>query len=136
MKRPLVALTAIFCLGIALAGKVRISFSLAYSLTIVLLILSILWVKKGTKFDLLLSFLALCLGVTLSLEHKTLPRNHISFLAPYYCKNKDCLVKGVVDSQPKSKNNRMFFLFKLEEVQYEGMRYKTCGNILAYVKGS
>lgn len=135
MKRPLVSLTVIFCLGISVANLTKIPFLLAYFLTTALLVLTSLSVKKGLRFNSLLFFLVLCLGITLFLEHEVLPGNHISFLLPYYDKNKEYLVKGVIDSQPQLKDNKTSFLFKLEEIQSEDSRYKICGNILAQVKG-
>jgi len=133
MKRPLVIFTLIFCLGIFVSRQLRIPFLPVYILALLSLFLSLIFLKKTMRSDIFLSCLIFFLGAALWKNYQILPRCHISGYSSYK-NNYPYTVKGRVDSQPAFKNNTASFIFKAEEIQFNGSSYNTCGNIIVYVR--
>jgi competence protein ComEC len=133
MKRPLVCLTAIFCLGILLANFIKIPFGLIYFLAFVFLILSFIFFKKGLKFQIILAGLIFLLGIALLKNSQCLPKCHISKYNSY--KNNPYIIKGFIANQPVLQNNRTVFTFQAQEIQFDHLKYNCCGHILVYITG-
>jgi competence protein ComEC len=72
-------------------------------------------------------------SVSLLKNSQILPQNHIVKIASH---RNNCLytIKGFVDSQPLYKNNKTSFIFKAQEIQFANVKYRTCGNVLVYIK--
>ena len=134
MKRPLVWLTLILCLGISLGNHIRAPLFLLQVLTVIFLVLCFLSLKKGLRFNILLCCLVFLLGAILLKNTQILPKCHISKFISFN-RYKFYTIKGIIYSQPVLKNNRTSFIFKTEELQFDNLNYKCCGNILVYIKG-
>lgn len=134
MKRPLVALSLIFCIGIYVASFINICFLFIYSLAFIFLTLNVLSLKKGLRFEIFLFCLIFILGI-LSLKNSwILAKCHISRYASY--KNScSYIIKGFVASPPVLKKNKLYFIFRVKEIQFNNVKYRSCGNILVYIKG-
>ncbi len=133
MKRPLVIFALIFCLSIFVARQIKIPFLLVYIFALIFLLFVFLSLKKGFRFDILLYCLIFFFGVALWKNSQILPRCHISRYTSYK-NNSLYTIKGVVDNQPLFKNNTISFILKAKEIQFDNLRYNTCGNILVYVR--
>jgi competence protein ComEC len=134
MKRPLVLLVIIFCLGIFIANFIKISFGLIYPAALIFLFFGFLSLKKGLRFDILVSCLVLLLGIVSLKNAQILPRCHIARYVSY--KNKHpYIIRGIINNQPILKNNKLSFILKTREIQFNNYKYKACGNILVYIRG-
>jgi competence protein ComEC len=134
MKRPLAVLTLVFCLGIFVADRIKLSFLWVYCFSWILFVFCLFSFRKKLTFDLILFFLAFCLGVTSLKDSLTLPQSHVSKLSHYKDSN-FYAVRGSIISQPEHKNNRGSFLFAVKEIKAANFRQNSCGNILVYFKG-
>ncbi len=134
MKRPLVVLTLIFCLGIIFAAKIKIPFPDIYCLALTLLVLTaICALKRGLGSDIFLVCLVFILGICAFRNCQTLPGCHISRYA-YYKNNRLYKIKGFIASDPVSKINKTTFLFRAEEISFDNFKARTCGDTIAYIK--
>jgi competence protein ComEC len=134
MKRPLVCLAAVFCLGIIFTNLTRIHFLVFYILALISLILSFLALKQELRFDIFLLCLVFFLGALVLKNSYILPKCHILRFIQYKTDNVSVL-KGLVDTQPVIKNNRISFVFKTEGLQLNNLKYKCCGSVLVYLRG-
>lgn len=134
MKRPVVALTFAFCWGIFIASLLKISLQTIYSLALMFLFFSFLSIKKELRFDIFIFCLVLLLGMACLTNAKILPQWHILRFTSYK-NNYPYIVRGFIDSQPVLKNNKLSFIFKTQEIQFDNFKYSSCGNILVYVRG-
>lgn len=134
MKRPPVILTAIFCLGILFASKIKIPFSWAYSLALIFLFLGAISRGKGLSFNIILLCLVFLLGVAVFRNSQVLPKCHIYRYA-YYKNNNLYTLRGFVDGECLIKNNRTSFVFGPYAIQMGNLKYHCCGNVLVYLKG-
>lgn len=134
MRRPLVALALIFSLGILVASKIRISLISLYFISIILLIFCFLSFKRWLMFDIFLFFLTFTLGIVLLKNSQNLPKCHI---LRYICykNNQPYIIKGYIDNQPISKNDKTSFIFKCQEIQTNNVNHACCGNIFVHLKG-
>ncbi len=135
MRRPLVWLTIIYCLGILTASLVRLSFLSVYSLIVIFFFAGLLSLKKELIFNISLFCLVFLLGIALAKNAQILPKRHISKYL-YHNKDKTYAIKGVINSQPIIKFNKTAFVLKTKEIQLENSRQNCCGNILVYIKGA
>ncbi len=135
MKQPLIFLAFVFCLGIISAEVIRINFLIIYPLGLIFLILSFLSLKKRLSFDILLSCLIFLLGFAFFVNHKALPRCHISRYV-YYKSSEPYLIRGFVNSPPIIKNKRVSFIFRARQIQSGNLNYHCCGDILVNLKGN
>lgn len=134
MKRPLVVLTLIFCLGIIFAAKIKITFPTIYCLALILFALTaICALKRGLGPDVFLACLVFILGICAFRNCQTFPRCHISRYA-YYKNNHTYALKGFISSDPVSKINKTTFLFRAEEISFDNFKARACGDTLAYIK--
>lgn len=133
MKRPLAYLALVFSLGIIVAGKIKISSTLLYSLSLIFLIFSFLSFKKRILFDILLSCLIFILGAGLLKSSQELARCHI-YNFVYYKNEQPYIIKGSINSEPILKNNKNSFIFKVEAIQSAKLNHACCGNILVYLR--
>jgi hypothetical protein len=134
MKRPLVCLAAAFCLGIIFANLIRAHFLVFYIPALISLILSFLAIKQELRFDIFLLCLVFFLGAVVLKNSFILPKCHILRLIHYKTSNVSVL-KGLVDTQPVIKNNRISFIFKTKGLQLNNLKYKCCGSVLVYLRG-
>jgi len=133
MKQPLAWLTLAFSLGIIAASRIEIPLPLIYSLSTVFLIFSCVTFKKRILFDIFLSCLIFSLGAVLLKNSQELPKCHIHNFV-YYRNEQPYIVKGYINSQPVSKNNRNSFIFKTQAIRAGNLNYACCGNILVYLR--
>ena len=133
MKRPLVIFALIFCSGVFIAPHIKATFLLVYIFALIFMVSGFPSLKKGFRFDIFLCCFIFFFAAALWKNAQILPRCHISRYVSY--KN-NCLytIKGVIDNQPLFKNNRISFIFKAKEIQFNNLKHNTCGNILVYVR--
>ena len=130
----MVWLTVSFCLGIIVASLIKTIFLVVYFLAVIFLVLCILSIKKGLRFDILVFCLIFLLGTVLWKNYKLLPKCHISKYISY--KNNHLYkIKGIIVSEPFLKINKTSYIFKTKEVQFDNLNHNCCGNILVYIKG-
>jgi len=99
------------------------------------MLLGFLSFKKGIRFDVFLCCFVFFFASALWKNSQILPRCHI-FRYASYKNNSLYMIKGIVDNQPLFKNNTLSFIFKAKEIQFDKLKYNTCGNILVYVRGT
>jgi competence protein ComEC len=129
MKRPLVNLTVSYCLGIILGSLFRINFWIITVITITVLIVAILGGRKNWVFLTAILFLALLVGF-LSIRNSWVFSNcHIRKLVPYKDSSFHSL-NGFIVSQPEFKNNHLWFILRVRQIQSDKLRYKCCGDVL------
>ncbi|MCK9604587.1 MAG: ComEC family competence protein [Candidatus Omnitrophica bacterium] len=133
MKRPLVFLALFFSLGIFVSSLIRVHLPF-YPATIIFFIFSLFFIKKGLIFDILICCTVFFLGVSALKNYELLPRSHILNFIPY-CRNDLYTVKGFVNSPPISRFDKVSFVFNVDEVQFNGAKYKCCGEIMVYTEG-
>jgi len=132
MKRPLVALTIFYCLGIILADFIRINFWIIIGVGIIILSVTILMKKRSYIFLVLILFLTLFIGI-LSLKNSyILPKCHVNKFV-YYKNNSLYSVSGFIDSDPELKNNYTQFTFRAKEIQTGLLKWHCCGEILVKI---
>ncbi|MCX5707136.1 MAG: ComEC/Rec2 family competence protein, partial [Candidatus Omnitrophica bacterium] len=134
MKHPLLVLTLIFVLGIAVADQLRVPFQLLYILLVIVFIFEILLLPSkniSMIFSLIFVFL---LGAAGLRNSYILPKSHLLRLIPYKSE-KLYLIRGMVVSSPQFKNNLTTFIFKAEELAEDNLSHRCSGNIIVYLKG-
>jgi len=131
MKRPIVALTVFYCLGIILINYIRVNFWIIAVLTAVIIFLAAL-LRKDYIFFILTLLLALLIG-GLSLKNSyILPKCHINNFV-YYKSNSFYSLSGFIDSDPEFKNNYMQFIFRTNQIQSGLLKWRCCGKILVKI---
>jgi competence protein ComEC len=129
MKRSLVGLALFYCLGIILAGILRLNFWAIAVAGIIVLSTAGLLERKDYIFLILVLLLALLAG-SLSLKNSCiLPKCHISNFV-YYKDNSLYSLSGFIDSAPEFKNNHIWFTFRAQDVQVGSLRWHCCGEVL------
>jgi competence protein ComEC len=134
LKRPLAIFALLFCLGIFVAGQIKVPFWLIYVVALIFLFLGVLSLKKGLRFDLFCCCLVFLFAAGLLKNTRILPKSHIARFVSYKS-NYLYTVKGFVDNQPALQNNRTSFIFRVQEIQFAGLKYKSCGRVLVRIKG-
>lgn len=129
MKRPLVILAVFYCLGIILAGLLRVNFWIITAMAIVVFTVATFWVRKDGIFLILILFLALLIGYLSIKNSRVLSNCHLRKLVSYKDSSRYWL-QGFVASQPEFKNNRLWFILQACQVQLDKMRSKCCGEVL------
>lgn len=129
MKRPLVILTVFYCLGIILAGWIRINFWIITAIAIAVFVAVNLWGRKNWIFLGLALFLVLLIGYLSMRNSWVLSKCHIRKLVSYKDNSFYCL-SGFITSQPEFKNNHLWFIYRARQIQIDKIRYKCCGELL------
>lgn len=133
MKRPLVILTLIFCLGISAANFVKAHFWLAYFLALLFLILAFFSQKHEARFEVFLFCLIFLTGAVSLKNSRFLSKCHISRYTSYK-KDGPGVITGVIDSRPQVANKKVSFMFKVREIQFNDFKISSCGNTLVYTQ--
>jgi competence protein ComEC len=116
-------------LGIILAGWLRINFWVITVSATAIFAAVILWGRKNGIFLAAVLFLALLVGYLNTRNSWVLSNCHIYKLVAY----KDSALywlNGRIVSQPEFKNNRLWFILRVREIQLDKLRYKCCGEVL------
>jgi len=133
MKKPLVAFTFIFCLGIFFENALKIPFLFVY-LASVLFLIFVFFIPRNSPVAKLLFFaLAFFLGAACLQDYWNLPKCHISSYA-YYKNDNLYALKGFITGEPAAKINRTAFIFQAEELYFNRHRTSVCGNTLVHMK--
>lgn len=127
MKRPLVFLTAFFCLGILFGAKANVVFIPVYILAIVLFLTAAILSKRKNVFYLLLAFLALFLGIL---------RFKVAQIPPYLESDKYKYFKGFVANQPALRYGRTYFILRVNQMQDDFVKQRCNAEILVWLKGA
>jgi competence protein ComEC len=134
MKNPPAFLAVCFCLGIVFTYLFKISFWFVYILGFAVIVASALLIKKRLSFHILL-FLSIFILGALHLENSyTVSKSCVSKHL-HYQDDTIYILKGFVNNNPAIKDGRISFIFRVEELQFNKNRYKSCGDILVYAKG-
>lgn len=131
MKYPLIGLSVSFCLGILVAAYLKISFLTFYLLAFLFLILSIIFIRAGFKFDIFLLCLTFFIGATLLKNSQILPKHHIANLTSYQSKSVSLI--GLIDSDPIYKSRNSSFILKAQKIKIGESWQKTSGKVLVRV---
>ncbi|MDP2927189.1 MAG: ComEC/Rec2 family competence protein [Candidatus Omnitrophota bacterium] len=129
MKRPLVNLAVFYCLGIILAGWTRINFWIITAIAIAVFAAVTLWGRKNWIFLASVLFLALLIGYLSQRNSWVLSKCHIRKFVSYKDSSLYCL-NGFIASQPEFKNNHLWFILRIHQIQSDKLRYKCCGEVL------
>jgi competence protein ComEC len=129
VKRPLVILAVFYCLGIMLAGWIRINFWIIMAISLVVFTAATLWGRKNRLFLILVLFLAMLIGCLSQRNSWTLSNCHIRKFVSYKDSKSYCL-NGFIVSQPEFKNNHLWFILRARQIQLGKIRYKCCGDVL------
>lgn len=128
MKKPIVALTIFYCLGIILINYIRVNFWIIAVLTAVIIFLAT-QLSKSYIFLILTLFLALLIG-GLSLKNSyILPKCHVSNFV-YYKDSALYSLSGFIDDIPQIKSNQVNFNFFVREIQVGKFKWRCCGKLL------
>ncbi len=133
MKGNLGFLTICFCLGIIFTRIFRVPFWPLYILGLVFLIACVFLIKKKLSFNISLFLFIFILGAACLKNSYLISKNDVSRYL-YYKTNTVYLIKGFINSQPVIKNDRVSFIFRAEELQFDKDKYNSCGDILVYAK--
>jgi len=131
MKRPLPALTLVFCLGIITAACLRIPFFILCLVAFLFLVLSIIFIKQNSKFTILILCAVFFLSAALLRNSQILPNCHIAKLIPY--KSDSVSLIGVIDNDPIFQGKKVSFILKAEKLGINETWQKTCGQVLVKV---
>jgi len=131
MKHPLTALTIVFCCGIYFASFIRFPFWLSYVLEALFLICSFLFLKHKLS-DIFIYCSVFVLGGALLCNTQVLHARHIARYASHINKI-TYVLKGVVDSDPESRNRRSSFVFKTEGIAVNGLARACLGKVLVRI---
>ena len=115
MKYPLIPLCITFCLGILFASHLDISFQVLYLLAFLLLISSIIFVKKDSKFSISILTVFFLLGSLLLKNSWVLPDCHIANFTPY--KSESIKLVGTVENDPICREKNISFILNAERFQ-------------------
>jgi len=127
-------MTASFCLGIILAGRIPLGFWALFAAAGTLLFFSFFLLRPGRLSSATLLLFILLLGALSLKNAHTLPRGHVLEIAPYPS-NKIYTVRGLVASPPKARGKYIFFIMKATGIG-EGARIRDCrGSILVVFNG-
>ena len=131
--KSIFGLSAVFyCLGIILLSLVRVNFWLIVTLGLVISAAACLSFSNNRIFMALILFLALLLGA-LSLKNSfAIPKCHISNFVAYNNKAVYAL-SGFIDSQPVAGHKRASFIFRVQEMQFDNLKWPCCGKVLVKV---
>lgn len=133
MKRPLLVLTASFCIGIVFASHFRLAWLLIYSLAVFFLITGFLFSRREPVFEIILLGLAFLLGATILKSSRILPVCHIAKIISYRSRQ-PYLIKGFIAGTPEVKGERVIFTFSAAEIQLGNLNRSCCGKILVYAR--
>jgi len=132
MRKPLLGVAVFFVLGILFAKLTKIPFIIIFVATIISFICTLLSYrfKRWFKGIILLSFFLL--GACFFENSQRFDSGHIQKYIGY--KGRAVVVKGVVDSDPYSKNfnyrRKTTFVLEVKEIKYFDKWHTTSGKIL------
>ncbi len=129
MKRPLVILAVFYCLGLILANLMRIKFWLITVIATAIFAVVILWGRKNWIFLTGVLSLALLIGYLSMKNAWVLSNCHIRKFVTYKDSSLYWL-NGRIASQPEFKNNHLWFILRVQQIQSDKVRYKCCGEVL------
>ncbi len=132
-KRPLVVLAVVFCAGIACARQIRVPFLPVYLVASCVALPAVFSLRSKMVPGALIICLTFLSGMTLLLNHQSIPGCHISKYVRYA---PDSLyrIKGTVVSEPEMANNRYRFILSAKTVGNRFTMYPCCGKILVYTR--
>ena len=133
---PLV-LAVCFSLGIVFAHFFRISFWPVYILGFIVIAVSIKLGDGSSKNRTVpLIFLFISVFILGALHFKNSCVVSKSCVSRYICYQDETVytLKGFVNNNPVIKDSRVLFIFRVEELQFNKNRYKSCGDILVYAR--
>ena len=134
MVHPLFCITIALCLGIIIASQIRLIFFWLYIVAVILFLLCIFLAAQGKKFRILLLLLCFLLGALLSVNSRSLARNHLLRLMPYA--GKEVFLEGVVINSPQARRERVSFLLNAEKLKADNCWHRVSGRVLVRLSGS
>jgi len=114
-----------FCLGIVLAAFSKLSLSAFYFCAFLSFFSAALFLNRDFRSSIFISIFALFFGACLFRNSQTLPNYHIYRFTPY--KGAEVSLRGVIISDPQTRNKRTTFVFKAKEIISHKIN-KVCGN--------
>jgi len=129
MKRPLVILTVFYGLGIIFTSLMWINFWIITLIAGVIFVGLVLCRRKNGMFLILVLFLALLLGYLNMKNSWVLSNCHLCKLVVYK-DNSMYRLDGFIANQPEFKNNHLWFILRVRQMQLNELRYRCCGEVL------
>jgi competence protein ComEC len=130
-RHPLFFFLLFFCLGIALASTIKISFAIVYFTALILLMLGFLTSGDELRSGIFISSLFFLLGAVSLRNAQTLPSCHIRNYTSYKG-NRLYTIRGFIDNQPTHKDNALVFIFQSRQIQVDNLGHNCCGPVLVY----
>ncbi|MDD5097466.1 MAG: ComEC/Rec2 family competence protein [Candidatus Omnitrophica bacterium] len=129
MKRPLAVLTVFYCLGIILVNIIWVNAWLIFGLGLFIFASCCFSLRKQRQFLILLFLLVLFLGGYNLKNSFGLGAGHISKFVSY----KDYRIynlSGFVDSLPQISPTSTSFIFRVQDLQAEDLKWRSYGQVL------
>lgn len=134
MKRPLVFLTVLFCLGIWIAASLRIGFLPIYPIFFLCLAAAFVSFRRIIALEFLICFAVFFLAMSLTKNAQRLPECSV-IRQMRYIEDELVAVQGSVSDEPVYKDGKMSFKLMLERIQTGNFIRSCCGTIEVRVKG-
>jgi ComEC/Rec2-related protein len=133
MKTPLAFFTFCFSLGVVCAYLIKVPFWFVYVLGVTFTLVSLLLIKRELSFHIIFFCSVFILGI-LRFEVSSFPPKRS--ILRYLRHNNDQVyaIKGYVNNNPAIQEGRTMFIFRVEGLQFNQSSYKSCGDILVYLK--
>jgi competence protein ComEC len=129
MKRPLVVLGLFYCLGIILAGLIRVNFWVLIAMAVIVFSAAILWRRKNWLFLTAVLCLALMVGCLNLKNSCQLSKCHIrNFIS--YSGSHTYNVGGFISSLPEFRDGYYYFVLQARQIQKDRFKYRCCGKVL------
>jgi competence protein ComEC len=130
VRSPIAGVAIVFCLGICVAGRLKIPFWAAFGAASLLLGLTLRTQRRAALSTAAIFFLLLFSGMAALKNSQELPPYHISkYFFPAF--QKTCVLKGAVSDEPRRRGAIYFCRFKTLEIQFDGVNRNCCGEIQA-----
>ncbi len=129
----MVWLALLFSAGILAASCIKIPLAWQYLSAGSILLALIFFLKRKCLGEILLALLVLICGMIWLNNYREISGCHI--LRFHYQSQEIYQLRGWVNSQPKVKDNKTSFLFRIEEIADEQRRQTCCGELLVIVRG-
>ncbi|MFH1199424.1 MAG: DUF4131 domain-containing protein, partial [Candidatus Omnitrophota bacterium] len=134
MKRLPVVLASVFCLGVLVAGIIKLNFLLICFLIIVSLVFCCIFFRNRASVIFIL-FLVFSLGFLHFINAKIPSRTHISRIG-FYNKADPYIVRGFICNEPAIKYGKTIFLFRTKEIEFNRFKQNCCGDILVHARNA
>jgi len=133
MKYPLIPISISFILGILGFALLKVSFLILFSLSLLFLLVTGIFIKDNTKFTVFILCTVFLLGGLILENSRSLPDAHISRFTSVKA---DVILTGTVNTDPVYKKKAVTFILKTQEIKIGKVRQKVVGRTIVKVFGT